>query len=60
MGAVAGLGTKCKFSARVKLSGNVVWTNTLPYVIIGGLQVDTTPASLFKKEQGCICMQMLH
>jgi len=35
-------GQNANFLRGVKLNGNVVWTNDLPYVILGGLQVDTT------------------
>lgn len=35
-------GQNANFLRNKKLTGNVVWNNTLPYVIIGGVQVDTT------------------
>ena len=33
-------GQNAIFLRNVKLTGNVSWTNTLPYVILGGLQID--------------------
>lgn len=35
-------GQNAIFLNKIKLTGNVNWDNTLPYVIIGGIQVDTT------------------
>lgn len=35
-------GQNANFMQNRVLSGNVVWTNSLPYVILGGLRVDTT------------------
>ena len=35
-------GQNANFLRNKKLSGSVTWTNALPYVILGGLQVDTT------------------
>jgi hypothetical protein len=35
-------GQNAIFLKREKITGNVAWDNTLPYVIIGGIQVDTT------------------
>lgn len=35
-------GKNAIFLRSKKLTGNNVWTNTLPYVIVGGLQIDTT------------------
>lgn len=35
-------GKNAIFLNNQKITGNVSWTNTLPYVILGGLQVDTT------------------
>ncbi|HZE86134.1 MAG TPA: choice-of-anchor Q domain-containing protein, partial [Puia sp.] len=34
-------GQNAHFLRNQKIQGNVVWDNTLPYVIMGGLQVDT-------------------
>ena len=34
-------GQNANFLRGVRLNGNVVWTNDLPYVILGGVQVDT-------------------
>ncbi|MDP4283338.1 MAG: hypothetical protein Q8891_02870 [Bacteroidota bacterium] len=34
-------GQNATFLKNIKLSGNVSWNNTLPYVILGGIQVDT-------------------
>ncbi|HYJ38165.1 MAG TPA: hypothetical protein VEV87_06090, partial [Chitinophagaceae bacterium] len=42
-------GQNAIFLRSVKLSGNVVWTNDLPYVILGGLQVDTTATLTIQK-----------
>jgi len=35
-------GQNANFLRGMRLTGNVVWTNDLPYVILGGLQVDTS------------------
>lgn len=35
-------GQNAVFLRNQKITGNVTWNNTLPYVILGGLQVDTT------------------
>jgi hypothetical protein len=35
-------GQNAIFLKREKITGNVAWDNKLPYVIIGGIQVDTT------------------
>lgn len=35
-------GQNAHFLRHQKISGNTVWDNALPYVILGGLQVDTT------------------
>lgn len=35
-------GQNAKFLRDVRISGNVIWTNELPYVILGSLTVDTT------------------
>jgi hypothetical protein len=35
-------GQNAHFLRNRKITGNTVWTNDLPYVILGGLQVDTT------------------
>ncbi len=35
-------GQNAIFLKRVRLTGNVTWNNTLPYVILGSLQTDTT------------------
>ncbi len=42
-------GQNANFLRSRKLTGNVVWTNTLPYVIIGGIQVDTTATLTIQK-----------
>ena len=34
-------GQNAIFLKKAKLTGNVTWNNTLPYVIVGGIQVDT-------------------
>jgi hypothetical protein len=34
-------GQNAIFLKNVKLTGNVSWNNTLPYVILGGIQIDT-------------------
>lgn len=33
-------GQNANFQKNVKITGNTIWTNTLPYVILGGLQID--------------------
>ncbi len=35
-------GQNAIFLKNIKLQGNVMWNSTLPYVIVGGIQVDTT------------------
>lgn len=35
-------GQNAVFLNKVTLSGNVTWNNTLPYVILGGIKIDTT------------------
>ena len=35
-------GKNANFLRNTKISGNVTWTNNLPYVILGGLVIDTT------------------
>jgi len=44
-------GQNAHFLRNQKITGNVTWTNDLPYVIIGGLQVDTTASLTIQK--GC-------
>ena len=34
-------GQNAIFLKKVRLTGNITWNNTLPYVILGGVQVDT-------------------
>jgi len=35
-------GQNANFLRKTKITGNVTWTNDLPYVILGGLVIDTT------------------
>ncbi|MDQ2718957.1 MAG: hypothetical protein M3Z26_04245 [Bacteroidota bacterium] len=35
-------GQNAIFLKKIMLKGNVTWSNTLPYVILGGIQIDTT------------------
>ena len=42
-------GQNANFIRGKKISGNVTWSNTLPYVILGGLQVDTTATLTIQK-----------
>ncbi len=35
-------GQNAIFIKNYKLTGNIIWNNTLPYVIIGAMQIDTT------------------
>jgi predicted secreted protein len=35
-------GQNANFLRSKKLTGNIIWTSILPYVIVGGLQIDTT------------------
>jgi hypothetical protein len=44
-------GQNAHFLRNEVIEGNVVWDNTLPYVILGGLQVDTTAHLTI--QQGC-------
>jgi hypothetical protein len=44
-------GQNAHFLRNEVIRGNVVWDNTLPYVILGGLQVDTTAHLTI--QQGC-------
>ncbi len=44
-------GQNAHFLRNQKISGNITWTNDLPYVILGGLQVDTTASLTIQK--GC-------
>jgi len=44
-------GQNAHFLRNTKITGNTVWTNDLPYVILGGLQVDTTATLTIQK--GC-------
>jgi len=42
-------GQNANFLRSTKLTGNVVWTRNLPYVILGGIQVDTTASLTIQK-----------
>jgi len=42
-------GQNANFLRNRRLTGNVVWTNDLPYVILGGLQVDTSATLTIQK-----------
>lgn len=42
-------GQNANFLRNRRIIGNVTWTNTLPYVILGGLQVDTTATLTIQK-----------
>jgi hypothetical protein len=44
-------GQNAHFLRNQKVKGNTVWNNTLPYVIMGGLQVDTNATLTI--QQGC-------
>jgi hypothetical protein len=44
-------GQNAHFLRNRRITGNTVWTNDLPYVILGGLQVDT--AATLTIQQGC-------
>lgn len=44
-------GQNANFLRARKISGKVTWTNNLPYVILGGLQVDTNATLIIEK--GC-------
>ncbi|MEO6315783.1 MAG: choice-of-anchor Q domain-containing protein [Chitinophagaceae bacterium] len=44
-------GQNAHFLRNKKITGSTVWTNDLPYVILGGLQVDTTATLTIQK--GC-------
>ncbi len=44
-------GQNAHFLRNVKVTGNTVWTNDLPYVILGGMQIDTT--AVLTIEKGC-------
>lgn len=44
-------GQNANFLRNKKITGNITWTNNLPYVILGGLQVDTTATLTIEK--GC-------
>ncbi len=44
-------GQNAHFLRNRKITGNTVWTNDLPYVILGGLQVDTT--AMLTIQKGC-------
>ena len=44
-------GQNAHFLRGRKLTGNTVWTNDLPYIILGGLQVDTNATLIIQK--GC-------
>lgn len=42
-------GQNAIFLRNQKITGSVTWTNTLPYVILGGIQVDTTATLTIQK-----------
>jgi hypothetical protein len=42
-------GQNANFFRNAKLTGNVIWTKAKPYVILGGLQVDTTATLTIQK-----------
>lgn len=42
-------GQNANFLRNRKITGNVTWNNTLPYIILGGLQVDTTATLTIQK-----------
>ncbi|MEO6636943.1 MAG: hypothetical protein ABIN25_01630, partial [Ginsengibacter sp.] len=42
-------GQNANFLKSVKLTGNLTWTNTLPYVILGGLLVDSNAVLTIEK-----------
>ena len=44
-------GQNAHFLRNQKITGSVTWTNDLPYVIIGGLQIDTTASLTIQR--GC-------
>jgi hypothetical protein len=44
-------GQNANFLRARKITGNVTWTNNLPYIILGGLQVDTNATLTIEK--GC-------
>jgi hypothetical protein len=44
-------GQNANFLRNIKISGNTVWSNNLPYVILGGLQVDSNATLTIQK--GC-------
>jgi hypothetical protein len=44
-------GQNAHFLRNQKITGSTVWTNDLPYIILGGLQVDTTATLTI--QQGC-------
>ncbi len=44
-------GQNANFLRARRITGNVTWTNKLPYVILGGLQVDTN--AVLTIEKGC-------
>ena len=44
-------GQNAHFLRNQKITGNAIWKNDLPYVILGGLQVDTTATLTIQK--GC-------
>jgi hypothetical protein len=44
-------GQNAKFLRNTVITGNTVWTNTLPYVILGGLRIDTAATLTIPK--GC-------
>jgi len=44
-------GQNAHFLRSQKITGNAVWTNDLPYIILGGLQVDTNATLAIQK--GC-------
>jgi hypothetical protein len=44
-------GQNANFLRALKIKGNVTWTNSLPYIILGGLQIDTNATLTIEK--GC-------
>jgi len=44
-------GQNAHFLRKRKISGNTTWKNDLPYVILGGLQIDTT--AILTIDRGC-------
>jgi hypothetical protein len=44
-------GQNANFLPNKVITGNIIWTNTLPYVILGSLRIDTTASLTI--QQGC-------